>query len=793
MLNTLIISASVGLQSGSLPQVTVDRDNVVITESCIIRIPDGLAIADTDGNGVIHIAADNITVAFEGSVLRGAAPGTPWDQLVGVGVRLDGHKNVTLTGLNVHGFKVGVWVSDADGLNYVGGDLSDNYRKRLGSTPEREDSSDWMSPHNNDNNEWITRYGGALYIQNSDNITVRNVHIRRGQNGILLSNVNDSKIYDNDASFLSGWGVGLWRSSRNTVTRNALDFCVRGHVEGVYNRGQDSAGILMFEQCNENIIAQNSVTHGGDGIFGFGGLDALGQNARDRARNRLRRETGEQNVDGRITFSEAILEASTRKGCNDNIFAENDLSYAPAHGLEMTFSFGNIVFRNRFVENAICGIWGGFSQDTFIYENLFDGNGGMTYGLERGGINIEHGAGNVVVANKFINNRAGIHYWWDGLGDFESLPWAKTNYRGVVDNIIADNTFVINDEPRSFHRFGENEKRLAYHLRNDGGGEFKNLQIFNNSYEISGPGQKISIQGECEVVETGAVPAYSHPVYEVIGQTRPVVLKDGIAYSARAHLQGRDKIIMDEWGPWDHESPLLRRVSAAGGQAVYDVLGVKGDLEVKSEGNNLNVDVTDGTLPNSRRVVIRGGEGVTTYNVHITADGFDHTINGTLISARWLGRVFSWKDKVNPMEDYEGWLKLARGPDSRPFGASTIDFKYGWGGPKDMVRDKFMDDTSGTLMDLDVSGDYFGIEAIGRIRMPAGKWRVRTVSDDGVRVYTTVGSSEEQRIIDNWTHHGPTPNEGTFTVENDGDLVVFRIHHFEINGYAMLTFELEPM
>jgi hypothetical protein len=454
MLNTLVLSAAVGVQSGSLPQVTVDRDNVSITQSCTIHIPEGTIIADTDGNGVIHIAADGITVDFGGSVLRGAPASTPWDQLTGVGVRLDGHKNVTLTGLHIHGFKVAVWASNADHLTWIGGDLSDNYRKRLGSTPEREDSSDWMSPHNNDNNEWVTRYGAALYIEHAKNVTVRNLRVRRGQNGILLSNVTDSKIYDNDTSFLTGWGIGLWRASRNTITRNAIDFCVRGHVEGVYNRGQDSAGILMFEQCNENIIAQNSVTHGGDGIFGFGGLDALGQRHRDRARDRLRRETGEQNVDDRITFEQTVLDEHTRKGCNDNIFAENDLSYAPAHGLEMTFSFGNIIYRNRMVENAICGIWGGFSQDTVVLDNLFDGNGGMTYGLERGAINIEHGAGNIVAANRFVNNRAAIHYWWDGLGDFESLPWAKSNYRGVVDNVIADNTFIINDDPRPFYRGG---------------------------------------------------------------------------------------------------------------------------------------------------------------------------------------------------------------------------------------------------------------------------------------------------------------------------------------------------
>ena len=36
----------------------------------------------------------------------------------------------------------------------------------------------------------------------------------------------------------------MWRSSATSFHRNAFDFCVRGYSHGVYNRGQDSAGIL---------------------------------------------------------------------------------------------------------------------------------------------------------------------------------------------------------------------------------------------------------------------------------------------------------------------------------------------------------------------------------------------------------------------------------------------------------------------------------------------------------------------------------------------------------------------
>ncbi|RMH11062.1 MAG: hypothetical protein D6695_10005 [Planctomycetota bacterium] len=775
----------------NLPIVRVDADNTQITESCIIEIAPGAVIPDADGNGVIHIAADGITVDFADSVLRGAPEGTRWDSLTGIGVRLSGHTGVTIRNAKVHGFKVGVFATRADGLVFEQADLSDNYRAHLGSTPQREDTSDWLSPHHNDDNEWMSRYGAALYVEDSQGVTIRDVRVRRTQNGILLDNVTDSRVYDNDCSFLSGWGLGMWRSSRNTITRNAFDFCVRGHVEGVYNRGQDSAGILIFEQCNENIIAQNSATHGGDGIFGFAGLDALGEQARNHAREQLQRDTGTQSVDEKITYPARILEEHTRKGCNANIIAENDLSYAPAHGLEMTFSFDNVIYRNRLVENAICGIWGGFSQDSLIYENYFDGNGGMAYGLERGGVNIEHSAGNMIIGNTFVNNRAAVHIWWDALGDFDTLPWAKANYRGVTSNVIADNTFVVNDEPRPFHHLGEDEKRLVFHFRNDGG-TFKNTVITNNRYEIDeSVGKKMEIAGEVEISENNAIPGFVHPSYEVLGKTEPVTLVNGVPFSARAELRGRDKIIMDEWGPWDYESPLVRLLERRGGQDVYEIFGAGNDLTAETDQDGCSVSIVNGELPGSKRLTITAGEGVVPYAVHVTGDRIDQTLTGTLIKARWLGRVFSWKDQIDPREDFESWSRLPRLAGSRPFSCESLDFKFGWGGPQDLVRSGEMEDTSGKLVETEIGSDYFGLEAIGRLRMPRGTWRVKTVSDDGIRVYVMTGSGGNELIIDNWTWHGPTPNEGTFTVTKENDLVVMRVFYFEIDGYSTLTLDLE--
>ena len=386
-----IILASIAVcavSMGAVSNVRVTSDDVSISQSCRLVIPADTVIEDKNNNGVIHIVASDIEVEFgAGSVLRGSPKDGRPDEYKGFGIRIEGQSNVTVRGARISGFWAGLWATRTDGLALEAIDASDNRRAYLRSTPLAEDGGDWLFPHDNDGNEWLNNYGAAIYLEDANNVTVRDCAVRHGQNALCIDRVNDSKIYDNDFSFNSGWGIAMWRCNRNIITRNACDFCVRGYSHGVYNRGQDSAGILMFEQNNANIVAENSVTHSGDGFFGFAGREALG-------------ETSNQPT-----------QWHKRRGNNDNLLINNDFSYAPAHGIEMTFSFGNVFYGNRLVENAICGVWGGYSQDTLIAANHFEGNGEMAYGLERGGVNIEHGIANRIVENVFKNNKCGVHLW----------------------------------------------------------------------------------------------------------------------------------------------------------------------------------------------------------------------------------------------------------------------------------------------------------------------------------------------------------------------------------------------
>ncbi|MFG0328341.1 MAG: right-handed parallel beta-helix repeat-containing protein [Phycisphaerales bacterium] len=755
--------AVAGVCAASLPAqqtIKIDRDNIEIREDTVIA--SGVyEVEDTDGNGVLHVVADGVTIDFGDAVLDGAPASRSPDEYTGYGVRLDAVSGVTIRGGTIRGFKGGVYATNADRLTVEDLTLRDNFRQRLRSTPQAEANSDWLWPHRNDENEWLNNYGAGLYIEDSDEVTVRRVVARETQNGVIIDRVNDSRLYDNDCSFLSGWGLAMWRSNRNVITRNAFDFCIRGYSHGVYNRGQDSAGILMFEQNSDNVIAENSATHGGDGFFGFAGRDALGETWLEEQRSRLRDETGQEQVDQLIEFTDAVIEAHRRKGNNDNLLINNDFSYAAAHGIEMTFSFGNRFIGNRLVENAICGVWGGYSKDTLIADNTMERNGEGAYGMERGGINIEHGARNRVESNTFRENKCGVYFWWDPDPGLLITPWAKANGAGSDANSVTKNSF-------------EGDEIAIQLVKTD------ETVIAQNAFEQVGV--EIDADEESEPVTEVMLPAviFQPPDYPVFGVTRPV--------GARDHLRGRHQIIMTEWGPWDHESPLLRALHHDPGDSdhVWELQGagpIDGIRPIEPDLEALRGRVEWGSLDPTGatgRIAIGAPTeaGVSPYRIRIKAGEFESEVAGVFVVTEWQIRAFPWT--VDPRDDYDGWLAESRGDEAVTGTSRSLKYNFAFAGPSEAS-------ISRDITDAQLAPDRFGTIATTSLPIPAGTWKITTISDDGIRVLV-----DGSPVIENWTWHAPTRNTGQFTLDEPREVVI-RVEHFEIDGYAQLDFSIDPV
>src|SRR5688572_8269485 len=364
------------------------------------------APASMDG-ALIVIEGNNITVDFNNAVLKGSNLKKNPDDFFGVAVLIRPGNNITIKNLKARGYKVALMARGVSNLTIENCDFSYNYRQHLNSTQEKEDISDWLSHHQNEKDEWL-RYGAAMYFRDCESTIIKNTKVTGGQNALMMTNCNKGKIYNNDFSFNSGLGIAMYRSSFNTIAYNKINFNVRGYSDGVYNRGQDSAGILIYEQSNNNLFYKNSVTHGGDGFFLWAGQTTMD---------------------------------SGKGGCNDNVLSKNDFSYAPTNGIEVTFS-RNVITGNRIYE-CDHGIWGGYSYNTVIAGNQFRSN--------RIGIAIEHGQDNEIHHNIFINNKEGIRLW---ARKEQPADWGYAKNRDTRSRnyIISNNNFNSNPLVLSINR-----------------------------------------------------------------------------------------------------------------------------------------------------------------------------------------------------------------------------------------------------------------------------------------------------------------------------------------------------
>lgn len=491
-----------------------------------------------DSAAVIIIEGNNITVDFNNAILQGSRqPGQP-DKFYGIGILVRNGKNITIKNLKAKGYKIAIMATSVEKLSIQNCDLSYNYRPRLNSTQEKEDISDWMSYHQNEKDEWL-RYGAAIYLRDCQFPVIRDNKVTGGQNALMMTRSNDGQIYNNDFSFNSGIGIGMYRSSRNQVMHNRVIFNVRGYSHGVYQRGQDSAGILVYEQSSNNIFYKNNVTHSGDGLFLWAGQSTMD---------------------------------SGQGGCNDNLIIGNDFSYAPTNGIEVTFS-RNIILDNRIFE-CDHGIWGGYSYNTLIRDNSFRNN--------RIAIAIEHGQENKINHNLFSKDKEAIRLWSRPVQQADPIVtgWGYVEHRDTRSRgyEIVSNSF--------------NSNEVVFNItRSD------SLHIFGNT--IAGTETPFKIDTTVTRLDTTLYDDIMENASEDPQFSLPQVEKPFDAFKESGRLAGRKNIRVTEWGPYDFRYPIIWHTNPTdtSQQMKFDLLGPKGKWRIKSMRGLKDISVRSGVFP----------------------------------------------------------------------------------------------------------------------------------------------------------------------------------------------------
>jgi nitrous oxidase accessory protein NosD len=706
---------------------------------------------------VITIEGDNITVDFQGAVLQGFLKSLYPDQYTGVGIRIKGN-NITIKNAVIKGFKTGILARDAENLHITGCDLSYNYKQRLRSTLEREDVSDWMSYHSNEQEEWL-RYGAGIYLSNCQYAQVDHCIVTSGQNGLMITRCNEGTFWNNTFSFLSGIGIGLYRSGSNKIMHNKLDWCVRGYSHGVYERGQDSAGLLVYEQSSENTFAYNSATHCGDGFFLWAGKYTM--------------DTGEG-------------------GCNDNLLYGNDFSHAPTNGIEMTFS-RNKVLNNR-VEECTHGLWGGYSFQSMILGNQFAGN--------KYAIAIEHGQENSILANTFTNDTTGIRLWSNKNQPAE-WGYAKKRNTASMDYAIANNHFTHTRTPLqlsatknllieqntlsgfNYLKIDSSVAEVAF-VRN-------NLLSFDPGMVLKSPLEK-QLKNESNYLANASGKLKSAPtlftdpvakdiIESLLREEAPDSMQGSFDTRLIAtHKRGRKYILVNEWGPYDFKSPVLwPRKRGKDGLWEFELIGPPGNWKVKKQ-KGIKLAASTGAVPGYIKATASGdslmaidieleymGAAITTPFGEVIPAGKPYSIRYSQLQVpvNWSVKWISYDKQTDPQTGYEAFAKQLL--SKKPFKTdNTQTLAYDWYGAfgKDMPKDSVA-----TL-------------AEGTFSIPKGAYQLHVTSDDGVRIWL-----DGKLVIDHWQAHEPDYKSVSVTLGGKHKL---RVEHYEVSGFSTLIVGIKP-
>ncbi|HEY0304788.1 MAG TPA: right-handed parallel beta-helix repeat-containing protein, partial [Longimicrobiales bacterium] len=618
-------------------------------------------------------------VDFAGATLRGTSTSALPDERAGVAIRIDGGSNVTIRNARVRGYKIGIIARGTRNLTLVDNDISHNWKPRLFSLVEHESLVDWLSHHKNDQDEWL-RFGAAIYLADVKGGEIRGNRIEQGFEGLMLTRSDSLRIWNNTIEFNSGIGIGLYRSSYNTIMHNRASFNVRGYSHGFYRRGQDSADLLMYEQSSHNVVAYNSMTHGGDGLFLWAGQSTM--------------DTGQG-------------------GANDNLFYMNDFSYAPTNAMEATFS------RNAFIRNIArgseYGLWGGYSFDSYIAENIFEDN--------RTGIAIEHGQGNQIVSNTFARDSTAINLWANPI---EPSDWGYPKHRDTRsrDYLIAANIF--------------RENRVGLRVA-------QSTNVFTAGNRPVDVDSVIVRRDSSLIVERDS--AFGGRVILI----KP--LPGGYDWRAGTMAdRDRSAIIVDEWGPYDWRAPKLWPAGSS--------LATPLKLRVLGPVDSWRVVEDQGIAELSRRQGVAGDTIVVT-----PAPGRENDFRLTLASK---GARFSY-ERFQPIGEWD--VKFVAYTDSVSFDAAPIvslkapRLDYMWYRP--------------TIEGLPQA--KFGAIATANVNLGPGVYTLRTISDDGIRVWV-----DDKLAIDNWKAHGSEVN----AVEIPPGRHTLRVEYYQVDGWVELRVEI---
>jgi hypothetical protein len=436
---------------------------------------------------------------------------------------------------------------------------------------------------------------------------------------------------------------------------------------------------------------------------------------------------------------------------NDNLFYGNDFSYASNNAIEATFS-RNVFAANR-AEESDYGLWGGYSWGSRILGNRFGGN--------RVGIAIEHGQDNEIAHNAFAGDSTAVSLWANPI---EPSDWGYPKHRDT-----SSRDYRIHDNMFSGHRVA---------LRID---DTRGLEVRDNAFVdvdtlavLSGDTDAVPLEGRADPRVGTEVVAELAP-QPLAGGTDPMIPGDG--------RRGRRWIVVDEWGPYDYRSPKLWPAGAPddsplelrvlGPPGRWRLIESRGQAQVEPEAGEvpgvLSVTPPSGPAANWSIALEYVGAGVVTpFGDSIPAGspvrfGWSRFYEPVV----WRVRVHAWDEATDPRAEPAAFRDLLA--SGEPLLEQETDrIEWLWYRPR----------IEGIPL------ERWALRAEGAVELPAGEYRIETISDDAVRVWV-----DGRLAIDSWEPHESRVD----SVRISGGHHELAVEYFQVDGWVELSVDIQPV
>jgi PA14 domain-containing protein len=241
----------------------------------------------------------------------------------------------------------------------------------------------------------------------------------------------------------------------------------------------------------------------------------------------------------------------------------------------------------------------------------------------------------------------------------------------------------------------------------------------------------------------------------------------------------RSAIIVDEWGPYDYRSPNLWPVDSTHELPLrLRVLGPAGRWRVSSRRGVASLSAESGMIGDTISVTPKpdslgdweltleytGTSTVSPRGVKLAAGApYSFSYSRFEPPIDWTAQFYQWTDSTSdPRKNENAFQSLTRSPAILSAHLPRLDYE-------------------GYRAIPGVPRENFALEAAGSVDLTPGEYTLRTISDDGIRVWV-----DSVLVIDNWKPHESALDFAPLT----GGHHDIRVQYYQGDGWYELRLDI---